>query len=179
MKRLALAALLTLALAQAGCLEDMDSDGGARSLSGVYGEVERPTSPLGMYSNVEVGRIENAFNGPTPSGLIEGLPDAILASLKAGGLPTGARGPTLTIDACIIYYEQAGTAGAFSGFEEVVAEVTLREGKGGDVVARSFCVGRSTTVLDKGVTKKTRKLADSIAAWIASHYPRKPDQPES
>ena len=145
------------------------------SLTGTYNELTAPAQPLGMYANVEVGSFSNAFSGETPPKLLADLPGRIVDFLKQAEVPTGQRGKTLVVEGQIIYYETAGsTGGSLSAFEEAVAEVRLLDQETGEVVATAHCIGRSSTFVSQGVDEKTSRLAQSIAAWVAEHYPKQP-----
>ena len=90
--------------------------------------------------------------------------------------PTSRSGKTIVIEGTIIYYEAAGSSGgALSAFEEAVAEVHLLDKDTGQTIATAHCIGRSTTFMSKGAEEKADRLGRSIAAWVAEHYPKRPD----
>ena len=164
---------LLTALALAGCENGL---GNSADIAGTYVELTAPSHTLGAYANVEVGSFSDAFVGHTPDELLALLPDRILAYLDQAEVPTRRSGKTLVIEGTIIYYEAAGPAGGgLSAFEEAVAEVQLLDKDSGQIVATAHCIGRSTTFMSKGAAEKADRLGKSIAAWVAEHYPKRPD----
>ena len=160
-------------VALAGCEDGL---GDSTDIVGTYVEMTAPSQTLGVYSNVEVGSFSDAFVGQTPDQLLVLLPDRIIAYLNQAEVPTSRSGKTIVIEGTIIYYEAAGSSGgALSAFEEAVAEVHLLDKDTGQTIATAHCIGRSTTFMSKGAEEKADRLGRSIAAWVAEHYPKRPD----
>lgn len=173
MKHLAIMIGLLTVLALAGCEAGL---GDSANIVGTYVGLSAPSHALGAYANVEVGSFSNTFSGHTPDELLELLPDRIIAYLNQAEVPTGRSGKTIVIEGAIIYYEAAGSSGgALSAFEEAVAEVRLLDKDRGQTIATAHCIGRSTTFMSKGAEDKADRLGRSIAAWVAEHYPKRPD----
>jgi len=176
MRRTAIVLTLVAAgLLAGGCTRGIkEGIGLATGGKGRTTEIMRPTTPLGMYPNVEVGRFSNSFGGVTPGGFSSALPGKILEHLRGKGLSVGGSGKTLVINGDVIYYETAAASGhLFGPLEEVLANVQLVDKATGKVIGKATCVGRSTTSGTKGPGSKADGLAKAIAEWIAGHSPKK------
>ncbi len=168
---LGLVALLVLA---GGCTR------GVKEVFGVVGggkglcaPIQAPACPLGMYKNIEVGKITDDFGGTMPPQLLAMLPGQIVQQLKARGLPAGGSGKTLIIQGKIIYYEEAQVVEQIFGpLEEAIGRFQLVDGASNEVIAIACIVGRSNSTTSQGVATKSEGLAEGIADWIAGHCPQ-------
>jgi hypothetical protein len=173
--------ILTILLAGAvlvsvGCLSRFAKEA-VSGASGEYSEVQsmgpKSAQPLGVYRDIEVGKVTDDFGGRTPKVLLAKLPTEIRSFLREKKLPMGRSGKTLMIDVRVFYYEQAGAMGqVFGPLEEVVSEVKLVDKDTGKVIGEAICVGRTTTTKTQGVDHKVEGLAKAITKWIDERYPK-------
>jgi len=176
MKRTAIVlASVSIVFMAGGCVSRLAKEGlgAVQGGKGRAQETLAPTTPLGMYGNIEVGQFTNSFGGPTPGGFLGALPGQITAALRDKELPVGGSGKTLQVRGDVIYYETAPATGQIFGpLEEAIANVQLVDKASGKVVAHACCVGRSTSTSSQGTGSKAAGLGKAIAGWIAKHSPK-------
>jgi len=167
MKRttIALGMVIILVLA-GGCTRGVkEVFGVVQGGKGLCAPIKAPAYPLGMYKNIEVGKITEEFGGTMPPQLLSMLPGQIVQQLKARGLPVGGSGKTLIIQGKIIYYEEAQAAEQIFGpLEEAIGRFQLVDGTSNEVIAAACIVGRSNSTTSRGVATKTEGLAEGIAS---------------
>jgi hypothetical protein len=177
MKRTAIVlALVGIVFLSGGCVSRAFKEvtGGVQQGKGRAFEAQAPSTPLGMYANIEVGTFSNSFGGVTPGDFMGLLPAQITEQLRDKKLPVGGTGKTLVITGDVIYYETAPKTGQLFGpLEEAIANVRLVDKSTGKVVGRACCIGRTNSTSSQGPASKANGLAKAIAGWIAKHSPKK------
>jgi hypothetical protein len=164
-----------------GCVGRVVSEGLGKVTGpkGITAEVQPVSSmrrdvSLEDYTQFKIERFTDNFGGRTPQRLLSMLPGQFYRELAKAKIHSRAGGKTLLIRGQVIHYEDSSTAMSqvFGPFEEVVARVELVDAESGKTLGVANCIGRSRETVNQGVEKKTEGLAEAIAGWIASHYPK-------
>ncbi|HEY3243709.1 MAG TPA: hypothetical protein VGM03_10190 [Phycisphaerae bacterium] len=158
-----------------GCLGRLISEG-AGAVTGARGkavEIQpvRTGKPLSEYGSVEFESLRSDIGTQVPDEVLRLIPADTLKMLREDKLFTGG-GPPLRISGQVIHYETGGAVDkAIGPLQEVIARITLSDGRSGAAIGEANVIGRAKSSTASGAQNLAEGCAKGIAGWIRKNHP--------